>query len=416
MTMSRNRRLRSIALPAAWSSLDQVLSSVSNLVVVLAVARGGGVDTLGRYSIAFAAYLMAMGVGRSLVSEPMLAAPRDSDASTARGATLTLGLVYAVGCAALFGVLGVLLGRPEFTVMGLLLPAVLIQDLLRYHAFRDQRAMIAAALDGVWLLGAIAAWPALSTSASPVVAVAGWGAGGVAAAVIGLVVTRATWLPVGASFRWWKAEARRLAAPLVADSLAVVAATQGSVFMVVVLVGDGAMGVLRAGQVYFSPLGLLLTAGGMFAIPRLASRTQPLVTGYRLAFVSLAVAGLSAAVAAMIVLGEPLLRPYLFANSVAVPTTVLTALACQVALTAAAVPLVITAKVRNRGMDIAASRLHSVITGLVAVVVGTTLFGLVGVAWALTLQAGWFAADLARRTAAAKGRRAAPITDSGRMS
>ncbi len=89
-------RLRHHAGGFAWTGFDQALSSISNVIVSLALARSGGVEALGVFTIAFAAYLIALGFLRSLVSEPVLTVPMAS--SGVPDETERLGVTTALTC------------------------------------------------------------------------------------------------------------------------------------------------------------------------------------------------------------------------------------------------------------------------------------------------------------------------------
>lgn len=243
--MSIRRALGSVS----WATTAQVLSAASNFVVTIAVARGTGLEGLGRFSIAFAAYLTVLGFSRSLISEPLLARRGPGDGREAEAASVTLTLLFSLAGAAVVGGTGLALGRLELVVAGAALPVTLLHDLLRYHAFGRERPELAARLDGGWLLGSLLLWPVLTNSSSAAVAVLCWAG----AAVLGIALGWAPLLPrllgARAAFRWWRRHARGLAGPLVLDSLLVTMALQTTVVIITAVSGDSALGLLRAGQV-----------------------------------------------------------------------------------------------------------------------------------------------------------------------
>src|SRR4051812_48356188 len=87
------RSARRFTVPFGWTAFDQALSAASNLAITLAVARTGS-EGLGRFGVAFAAYVIAMGCSRALVSEPILAArANESSERSLRAASCTLTMI-----------------------------------------------------------------------------------------------------------------------------------------------------------------------------------------------------------------------------------------------------------------------------------------------------------------------------------
>ena len=393
--MNGATRVRHAVLSFSWASIDQVLFALSNLVITLAVARGAGAEGLGRYAVAFAVYLVVLGISRSLLADPLLASPLPGDRE-ADGSAAALAVLFAAGSAVPVALSGIVLDRPELIVVAVTLPITLLHDCARYLAFHRGAPALAALLDGGWLLGSLLAWPLLTRPHSPSVAVAAWAGG----ALLGLLLTwPALRTPVArpsAAFAWWRRDARRLAMPLVVDSLIVAASTQAVVIGVAALVGDEALGVLRAAQVYFAPMGLGLTAIGVLLVPRLAqSRTGP-TNGIAFRLLS-GVALLTAVAGALILLAAPLLHTLLYAGSITVPRSLLLPLAVQGVFVGASSALMIVCKARRRGNDIVRSRLPSAVGGTVILLFAVGAFGVVGAAWALALQTAWYTVELAVR-------------------
>ena len=397
MTLAlRSSRIRRALSSVSWATTDQVLSALSNFVITIAVARGLGIEGLGRFSIAFAAYLAVLGFSRSFTSEPLLTRPRHERDRDVEAASVTLTLLFAAAGALVVGGVGLVLGRVELLVVSVALPVTLFQDILRYHAFRRKKAQLAAVLDGGWLLGSVISWPVVTTSSSVSVAVLCWA--GAALVGIGLAwrALRPRLATPRAAMAWWRREARGLATPLLLDSILVTISMQAMVFVLASVAGDAALGLLRAGQVYFMTSALVLTALGILAVPHLAQRGAPTTT--RLAFgLSGGLATLACGMCAVIIVAEPLLHAVLYADTIDVPGWLLVPLAAQVVLSATAGGLAIVCKVRDRGGDIARSRLSSTVLGLALFVPVTIAFGLPGATWAIVMQSLLYTADLAVR-------------------
>jgi len=392
----RSPRARRALGSMSWTTTDQVLSASSNFLITIAVARGMGIEGLGRFSIAFAAYLTVLGFSRSLISEPLLAQPRRERDRDVEAASVTLTLLCAASGALVVGGAGLLLGRVELLVVAGALPVALLQDILRYHAFRRKKAQLAALLDGGWLVGSMIAWPIVTNSSSPSIALVCWAG----AALLGIALAWRSLVPgmvwPTAALMWWRRDARGLARPLLLDSILVTISLQAMVFMVALIAGDSALGLLRAGQVYFAPLGMVLTALGVLAVPHLAQRPSATTSGLAVRL-SVATATLAAVLCAVIIVAEPVLHAVLYADSINVPGLLLLPLAAQVVVSAAAAGLVVVSKVRGRGGDIARSRLSSTAVGLLLLVVATVTYGVEGAAWAMAVQAFLYVVELGVR-------------------
>ena len=392
----RSPRARRALGSMSWATTDQILSASSNFLITIAVARGMGLEGLGRFSIAFAAYLTVLGFSRSLISEPLLAQPRREWDRDVEAASVTLTLLWAAAGALVVGGAGLLLDRAELLVVAGALPVALLQDILRYHAFRRKKAQLAVLLDGGWLLGSAIAWPVVTSSSSPSIAVLCWAG----AALFGVALAWRSLRPnlawPSAAVVWWRRDARRLSTPLLLDSILVTISLQATVFVLASVEGDRALGLLRAGQVYFAPLGMVLTALGILAVPHLVQRSAP--TTSALAFrLSAGLAALALLVCTAIIVAEPLLHAILYADAIDVPGWLLLPLAAQVILSAGAGGLVIVCKARGRGGDIARSRLSSTVIGLAVLVPATIVFGLQGAAWALVVSSLLYIAGLGNR-------------------
>lgn len=390
LTLQQARRAAS---SLSWATVDQVFFALSNLVVTLAVARGGGAEGLGRYAVAFAAYLVVLGCARSLISDPLLATPRTSGERSVEGAAASLTGIFALVAALVVAGIGLVLGRPELVVVAAALPLTLLHDVLRYEAFRRQAPAMAALLDGGWLLGSLLAWPVITRSDSAAVAVAAWSAGAVLALLIAAPVIRLRFAGPASSLRWWWSEARTYATPLLLDSVIVASSSQALVVVLASMASDSALGVLRAGQVYFAPMGIGLVAIGVLLVPQLAQRAGATTNTVAIKL-SGGIAALAAVFSGAVLVAEPVLHRLLFGSSIDVPRSLLLPLAVGVVVIAASSGFTIVSKARKRSGDIVRSRLSSAAGGVALLVAGVALWGVHGAAWALVVQAVWYTAAL----------------------
>src|SRR5437773_1671247 len=90
---------------AGWGVADQAASSLTNFGAGIFVARSVSPQAFGAFSLAFATYLVAMNVVRSLASEPLVvrysAAPRPQwreATKAATGTAIVTSVILGVGC------------------------------------------------------------------------------------------------------------------------------------------------------------------------------------------------------------------------------------------------------------------------------------------------------------------------------
>ena len=216
-------RLPGLARRAGWGVADQVISSLVNFGLGIAVARVGTLEEFGAYGLAFAAYLVAINLTRPASMEPLIirfssgasAAWRRAFAE-ATGALVVVGA--GIGIVAI--VLGVVLGGftgAVFVLLGLGLPGLTLQDGWRLGFFAERRGRAAFFNDLTWavvLFGAIGVMSATGNITAFGV-IAAWVIGGNLAAILGFVQAATRPRP-GSTRVWWRAQ-RDLGRPLVAE-------------------------------------------------------------------------------------------------------------------------------------------------------------------------------------------------------
>src|SRR4051794_32125122 len=109
----------------SWSTADQGVSSAGNLLLSICVARGVSVREFGGFGVAFAVYLVVLGVTRALAGEPALLRSGDWTAAEARircAATFWLAVLLALVTSVL--ILGAAWCMPKETQRPLLALAV----------------------------------------------------------------------------------------------------------------------------------------------------------------------------------------------------------------------------------------------------------------------------------------------------
>jgi len=367
----------------SWTGLDQALSSLSNVVVSLALARGAGAPGLGAFTVIFGTYLIVLGFQRALIADPLLASSPTIDDRDAERAALGAAIIFsAIGALLVLGI-GAILGRSEFFALTVVLPFVCVQDLLRYVAFRRLHPRTAAVLDLVWTFVAVGAWW-LIRAGSVSRAVLLWGAGGALGVFLGLFLLGLTPMGIRAAWRWWNRDARVFGMALAIEGVAYTVSAQASVFIVAGALGSADLGVLRAAQILLAPSAPVLAAFGAFALPRMARRASELTRRDSL-LASVASLALAAPVAAGALMAAHPLTRLLYGSSVAVPRQLLLPVALASLLSAAAAGTILSLKARRRGRALVSARVATGALGLVFVAAALRA-GVTAVAWAQAAQ------------------------------
>lgn len=149
-------------------TVDQGLSSASNLGVVIIAAHGLSASDFGRFSLILLIYAFALGPTRAVISLPALIFPEDADRRpwSVLGSALVLDLWAGVFCLALGAVL--LLTEsdmgPALLLLGALLPLLQLHDVARYLAIARAKPGGAILLDTTWLVLMAGAFILLWTS------------------------------------------------------------------------------------------------------------------------------------------------------------------------------------------------------------------------------------------------------------
>ena len=205
------RRARPVAGRAGWGLTDQAFSSLTNFALGIVIARTVPIAEFGAFSLAFAAYLIAVNMIRAFPMQPLAirysTLPVDAwrrGTAAALGTVLLVGVVTGVGFVLLGLVVRGAIG-PAFVALGLTLPGLLLQDGWRSAFFAAGKGSKAFQNDLVW---ACTLFPALGLIASTGNATVfwltlAWGCTGTIAAVVGVVQSRVRPRPLMAR-SWWR--------------------------------------------------------------------------------------------------------------------------------------------------------------------------------------------------------------------
>jgi O-antigen/teichoic acid export membrane protein len=261
-----------------WGFVSQGASSVTNFGLSLLAGIVLGPKGLGTIFIGFTGYLLVLGFQRALITDPLVSTSSSSPVAerlAASRAGLTASLLWAGGAVAAFASIGLALGGDLGQGLLLFAPWVapsLVQDFWRVVLFRDGRGHAGALNDLLWMLTMGLAALVVVVHPSEWTVVGCWGAGAAVSMLVGFRQTLLIPSPLPATLRWWKTRGWPLGRWLAAESTVYAVGAQGLVFLLVPIVGAGALGGLRAVQTLFAPLSLLGPALNLPAFPHL-SRT-----------------------------------------------------------------------------------------------------------------------------------------------
>lgn len=273
------RRKRRLLRRLSWTTADQVVSSATNALLSLFVAREVTAAEFGSFALAFVAFTYATGIARALVGDPLMvrfsgAASREQTGAIAQatGAAIVvgvgLGLVSVAIGLLLAGLTGTLL-----VILGLLLPGLLLQDQWRISFFASARPQAAFVNDSIWgvlQLGAIVALMRTG-SVSPENCLTAWGIAALMAGGVGVLQARVR-PQLRGGLRWIRDNrdiGLRFTSGFVVNqgAFALAFAAVGAV------AGVAAVGALRGAQVLIRPVGVVFSSLAAFTLPMLSART-----------------------------------------------------------------------------------------------------------------------------------------------
>jgi O-antigen/teichoic acid export membrane protein len=306
----------------------------------------------------------------------------DDRSRLALGSALAYLIPVSVGVL----VVGLTTGSAPIAMLSIFLPFLCLQDIYRHIFFRQRRPELAAVLDGIWVVISAAGWVLISSSGSPVVAVAVWGVGGALGAVVGAVISKSTPAGPRPSVRWWLVEARSLGGFLAVDQALSATFQQVLTLGLAGILGSADIGRLRGAQIILGPVGLILTAFQAFILPRIAG-SQSALTSRQAVITSVAAGGFTYAGAAVLWLLSPWLIPLVFGESIELPPVLLIAVGVAMTIRATSIGPMLQLKALQQGAPIAGARLVTGLMSLPMVLGAAVLFGLVAAVWAQSVPA-----------------------------
>lgn len=265
--------VRAAAGRLSWGLADQAVSSMTNFVVGAVVARSLGATGFGIFTLAWVTYTVILNLSRGLATDPLVV--RFSGVATetwrvavarSSGTALMVGLVTG-GASILAGAaVGGQVGA-AFVALGVVLPALLVQDSWRFAFFAAGDGRKALANDMVW---AAALVPAMILAANGRVFdfVLAWGLAGAVAATYGLVQTRL--LPQPGGVRAWFRQQRDLGVRYLAENVSNSGGAQLRMYGLGAIAGIADVGAVRGAQLLLGPFLAVLMGLSMVAVPEAA--------------------------------------------------------------------------------------------------------------------------------------------------
>jgi O-antigen/teichoic acid export membrane protein len=373
-----------------WNLLDQILSAATNVALSIVVVKAVGGHAFDAFAVAFLLFSTAIGVERSLVGSALnvrhskeVGKDRSRTVSRATGTVFTLAVPAALGMIGAGLLLGGRLGA-ALIATGWVLPLLVLQDVCRYVYFSGSQARWAAANDALWAVVQFSVMGALIVSgrATVVTLILAWGGAAGVCVVVALVHLRA--VPDPRAARGWLREHRDLVGYLFGDYLLTTGAFNGGYLVVGAILGDQAVGSIRAAQVLLGPLGIIAGATRSFGMPELSRRAEHLSSGTRRRIavgLGAAMAVLSLLYAAAILLAPDAFGKLVFSEKWGQAQQVLVPLAlAQVATGIAQGPSIV---IYALGQARRTFRIMTVEAPLVfaLMLTGALLFGVQGAAW-----------------------------------
>jgi len=260
-----------------WGLADQGLSSLTNFVVGIVIAKSVGLDEFGAYALAFSAYCLVLGVSRALTTEPfavryssVAGVASKAAAGNAAGTALLLGTA-AAAVALVSSLFLPAQYRGLVLALSAVLPGIILQDSWRLLFFARGYGRAAFGNDLIWTILLVPAFALdfLDGQVSSASLLLAWGSAGTLAGIYGILQFRAWPAPVAAAR--WLTETRALWPRYLCEGLAINGSQQVYMFGLAGLTGLASVGAFKLVLVVLGPVNVLVQGIGAVAVPE-ASR------------------------------------------------------------------------------------------------------------------------------------------------
>lgn len=294
-----SRPVRAMAGRLSWGLADQAVSSMTNFVVGIFVARSLGATEFGIFTLAWVTYGVVLNVSRGLTTDPLVVRFSGVPETTWRagvarssGTALVVGLLAGGVCACAGWVLGGALGHAVLT-LGVVLPALLLQDSWRFAFFASGLGHKAFVNDILWGIALVPALAVAASYGSVSGFVLAWGASAGVAAGYGCVQTGV--LPNLGGVRGWLRNHRDLGFRYLVENVSNSGAAQLRMYGLGAIAGLSDVGAIRGAELMLGPFLAVLMGVSLVAVPEAARVLKR--TPHRLVRFCLLLGGVQAAAA-----------------------------------------------------------------------------------------------------------------------
>ncbi len=258
----------------SWGLADQGISSLTNFAVGIYVARSLGATAFGIFSLAWVTYGVVLNVSRGLATDPLVVrfsgvptASWRAAVSRSSGTALLIGLLAGAACLLAGAALGGRVGA-AFVALGLVLPALLLQDSWRFAFFAAGQGRKAFTNDIVWATTLLPAMIVAAQSGHVFGFVLAWGSSGALAAAYGCLQTRL--LPTLTGVRAWCRRHRDLGSRYLVENVSSSGAVQLRAYGVGAIAGLADVGTIRGAELLLGPFIAVMMGLSMVAVPEAA--------------------------------------------------------------------------------------------------------------------------------------------------
>ncbi|GAA3809414.1 MULTISPECIES: hypothetical protein [Amycolatopsis] len=266
--------LRAMAGRLSWGLGDQAVSSLTNFAVGIYVARELGVTAFGIFSLAWVTYGVLINISRGLATDPLMVRFSGVDTGVWRAA-VARSSATALAVGALAGLLSVVFGivvggslGPAFVALGVILPALLLQDSWRFAFFASGEGRKAFVNDALWGVAMIPAMVLADLHGSVVAFLLAWGGAAAVAAGYGYLQTGLR--PSLDGVRSWLHDQRDLGPRYLVENVSNSGGSQIRMYGLGAIAGVAAVGTVRGGELLLGPFVAVLMGLAFVAVPEAA--------------------------------------------------------------------------------------------------------------------------------------------------
>lgn len=271
--MSSSRSPLAVARRLGWGVADQGVSSISNFLLGVVLARNLDPASFGAFGLAYVTFGLAISATRGLATDPLLVrfsgarTPAWRRAVAASSATATAaGIVAGIVCIVVGLALPSQVGG-GFIALGVGLPGLMLQDSLRFAFFSVGQPHRALVNDVVWTVLQFTALVGLvmTDRVTEVTAFLVFGGTATLAAGVGLLQIRI--LPRPRLIRSWVVDHRALGGRYLIENVSSAGARQIRMVTLGAVAGLAAVGQVRAAEILMGPFLVMLMGVSQLAVP-----------------------------------------------------------------------------------------------------------------------------------------------------